>query len=151
LYKKRVLGSALCQGAALHYVTGRVGINDFDIYTFYSETRERLWYAKALRSRDFGRSKFGQSVNRPDFVGRRVDFMGRGIRARIGANPIAALRQYLREGRTLSARLLRTKAVVLLEPARFRGTVVWPEATSRRLSNKRLQPTPRGAIVKRRG
>lgn len=131
LYQKRVLCSALCQGAALHYVTGRVGINDFDVYTFYSEARSRRWYAKALRSRDFGKPKFGKTINRPHFVGRRVDLMGRSINAQIGADPVTALRQYLRNGRTRSARLLREQAVVILEPAHIRGTIVWPEQQAR--------------------
>jgi hypothetical protein len=151
LYRRRFLCSALCQGAALHYVTGRPGINDFDLYNFYSEARSRRWYAKALRSCDFGKPKFGKTINRPHFVGRRVDLMGRGIPAKVGADPVAALRQYLRDGRTRSARLLREQAIVILEPATIRGTVVWPEATSKRLSNKRLQPTPPCAIVSRRG
>jgi hypothetical protein len=34
-YADRILGTALCQGAAWHYVRGGVGINDFDVYTFY--------------------------------------------------------------------------------------------------------------------
>lgn len=32
LYSRRVLCTALCQGAALHYTGGNVGINDFDVY-----------------------------------------------------------------------------------------------------------------------
>jgi hypothetical protein len=39
---RRVLCSALCQGAALHYAAGgNAGINDFDIYTFYASHPER--------------------------------------------------------------------------------------------------------------
>jgi hypothetical protein len=35
-YADRVLGVALCQGAALHHCFGEVGINDFDVYTFFA-------------------------------------------------------------------------------------------------------------------
>lgn len=35
LYRRRKICIALCQGAALHYVNGATGINDFDVYTFY--------------------------------------------------------------------------------------------------------------------
>ena len=38
-YADRVICTALCQGAALHYACGEVGINDFDVYTFYAATR----------------------------------------------------------------------------------------------------------------
>jgi len=131
LYRNRVLCTALCQGAALHYVNGHIGINDFDVYTFYSESPRRRWYAKALRSRDFGSSKFGQTKDRPNFVGRRVDLMGRSLAAKTSDDPVVALRRYLQESRTRSAQLLAEKAVVILEPARIRGTVVWPVATSK--------------------
>jgi hypothetical protein len=35
-YADRVLCVALCQGAALHYVDGRNGVKDFDVYMFYA-------------------------------------------------------------------------------------------------------------------
>lgn len=36
VYRKRVICIALCQGAALHYVDGKTGVKDFDVWTFYS-------------------------------------------------------------------------------------------------------------------
>ena len=36
-YAGRLLGRALCQGAALHYVNGRNGIKDFDVWSFYAQ------------------------------------------------------------------------------------------------------------------
>jgi hypothetical protein len=35
-YADCVLCVALCQGAALHYVDGRSGVKDFDVYMFYA-------------------------------------------------------------------------------------------------------------------
>jgi hypothetical protein len=35
-YAGRLLGRALCQGAALHYVNGRNGVKDFDVWSFYA-------------------------------------------------------------------------------------------------------------------
>jgi hypothetical protein len=78
-YAQRVLGVALCQGAALHYLDGTTGINDFDVYTFYKSHPRKRWYAKRIKSYDFGDAKFGQSADRPNFVGRRVDCLGRAI------------------------------------------------------------------------
>jgi hypothetical protein len=36
-YAGRLLGRALCQGAALHYVDGRNGVKDFDVWSFYAQ------------------------------------------------------------------------------------------------------------------
>lgn len=124
-YAERVLGITLCQGAAQHYIDGTTGINDFDIYTFYRKNPDKHWYAKRIKAYDFSDPKFGQSVNRPDWVGRRVDCMGRAIEAGTGEDVISSLRRYLREARSETAKLLAEKAIVLLEP--HCGMVVWPE------------------------
>ncbi len=126
-YADRVLCTALCQGAALHYVKGKVGINDFDVYTFYAAHPERHWYAKRIQPVDFGDPKFGRSqVTKPNFVGRRVDLMGRALPVPPGSEPIPALRDYLASGKTDTARELAQKAVVLLEPPDLMATVAWP-------------------------
>ncbi len=36
-YAGRLLGRALCQGAALHYVNGHNGVKDFDVWSFYAQ------------------------------------------------------------------------------------------------------------------
>src|ERR1700738_444545 len=36
-YAGRLLGRALCPGAALHYVNGKNGVKDFDIWSFYAQ------------------------------------------------------------------------------------------------------------------
>ena len=36
-YAGRLLGRALCQGAALHYVNGQNGVKDFDVWSFYAQ------------------------------------------------------------------------------------------------------------------
>jgi hypothetical protein len=35
-YAGRLLGRALCQGAALHHVNGKNGVKDFDVWSFYA-------------------------------------------------------------------------------------------------------------------
>lgn len=123
-YAQRVLCVALCQGAAKHYIDGTIGINDFDVYTFYRIHPQKHWYAKRIKSYDFGIPQFGRSKDRPNFVGRRVDCLGRDIDANNGEEVTTALRRYLQKGKTKTDGLLATKAVVLLEPNC--GTVVWP-------------------------
>jgi hypothetical protein len=124
--RKNVLCVALCQGAALHFVDGKNGVKDFDVWTFYSRRGAAKFPPRRIVSRDFGIPQFGRSPDRPAFVGRRVDLLGRSLDVPKGADPVAALRRYLTEGATDSARRLAEKAVVLLEPASKRGTVVWP-------------------------
>jgi hypothetical protein len=128
------LCSALCQGAALHFVDHKNGIKDFDVWSFYSVTKAPKFPPRRIVSRDFGNSKFGRSPDRPDFVGRRVDLLGRSLNTVRGTDPIVALRRYLTEASTDSARRLSEKAVVLLEPASKRGTIVWPVLLKEQLS-----------------
>jgi hypothetical protein len=125
LYAKRVLAVALCQGAALHYIGAPVGIQDFDVYTFYAKNPARPWYAKRNVHRDFGDPKFGKSPGWDHFTGRRVDLLSRGIAHRRGADPADSIRQWLCSDHSKSARLLADKAVVLLWPSSRRGEVVW--------------------------
>ena len=124
-YADRYIGSALCQGAAQHFVEGAVGVQDFDVYSFFETNPKRNWYAKRNKHVDFGDSRFGQSIDRPDFVGRRVDLLGRGINRRVRESALACIRRWIAEGSTDSARRLAKKAVVLLEPREQRGEVVW--------------------------
>lgn len=128
LYADRVLGIALCQGAALHYVRPDHGINDFDIYTFYAVHPKRRWYAKRMKQVDFGSARFGLSeLTKPGFIGRRVDLMGRDLPVPPGTPLPDALRHYLTVGKTRTARELASKAVIMLEPAEEMGTVVWSD------------------------
>ena len=50
-YADRVLCVALCQGAALHYVDGRNGVKDFDVYMFYGAPDWHLPVSLADRGR----------------------------------------------------------------------------------------------------
>jgi hypothetical protein len=122
-YRDRVLCIALCQGAAKHFIDGKTGINDFDVYTFYRQNPKKSWYAKRIKNFDFGDAKFGTSKNRPDFMRRRVDCLGRGISMNDGESATNALRRWLTEQPTDTAEFLAQKAVVLLEPNC--GTVTW--------------------------
>jgi hypothetical protein len=117
---------ALCQGAALHFVDGENGVKDFDVWTFYAARPNHPAFPWRRRTaRDFGDPRFGRSPDKPGFVGRHVDLLGRSIEVGAETDPAAILRGYLSEGRTSSARALARKAAVLLEPSERLGTVVW--------------------------
>jgi hypothetical protein len=127
-YAGRLLGRALCQGAALHYVDRRNGVKDFDVWSFYAQHDDWPFPARWRGTRDFGPSKFGRYPSDPPrYVGRRVDLLGRSLPAGPGADPVDVLRRYLATGRTASAKALAAKAVVLIDPQNRVGEIVWPQ------------------------
>ena len=126
LYSSRLFAVALCQGGALHYLDRTNGIKDLDVWSFYTESPTRMFPPRRRAKVDFGDPKFGVTPDSPSFVGRRVDLIGRSIPNANPKDPVGALRRYLSEGKTESARQLAMKAVVLIEPEDLIGTVVWP-------------------------
>ncbi len=126
-YAGRLLCRALCQGAALHYLDGRNGVKDFDVWSFYAALADGPFPYRWRGTADFGPSKFGRwPGDRPSYSGRRVDFLGRSLSAPVGADPATALRGYLSAARTESAKALAAKAVILLTPEHSVGERVWP-------------------------
>jgi hypothetical protein len=126
-YAGRLLGRALCQGAALHYVNEHNGVKDFDVWSFYAQYDDWPFPARWRRTRDFGPSKFGRYPgDPPHYCGRRVDLLGRSLPAAPGTDPADAIRRYLAAGRTTSAKALGAKAAVLIDPHNRVGEVVWP-------------------------
>ena len=126
LYRNRFLCVALCQGAALHYLDGKNGIKDFDVWTFFREHPQRPFPYRRNVPKDFGRAKFGKTPGMPHFRGRCVDLIGRSIPHKREQTPVEALRQYLETSKNRSPRLLAQKAVIILEPEDLVGFVVWP-------------------------
>ena len=128
-YRRRTLAVTLCQGAALHYLEGRNGVKDFDVWTFFARARERPYPDAALFRRrkvaDFGPSRFGRTTTGPTWMlGRRIDLFTRSLDLRASARPADAIRAWLEAGQTETARRLAEKAVIELEPNL--GEVIWP-------------------------
>lgn len=136
-YRDRLICVALCQGAAKHFVDMERGVDrpngvkDFDVWSFFAAIPGPQFPAN-VRNRhfDFGPSKFGAEPRQPHrfrhITGRRIDAFLRGLPVALDADPAAALRAYLEERRTTSARFLAAKAAVLLEPDELIGTIAWP-------------------------
>ncbi len=140
-YADRVLCVALCQGAALHYVDGRNGVKDFDVYTSYAEHPTGPFPFRWRTAVDFGPSRFGRYPGDPEsFSGRRVDLIGRSLDVPPDADPVEAVRRYLAAGRTETARQLAMKALVLLGPEGLRGEMIWPPATPVALADGGVTP-----------
>jgi hypothetical protein len=130
-YAGRLLCRALCQGAALHYIDGKRGVKDFDVWSFYSQLEAGPFPYRWRGTADFGPSRFGRyPPDPPAFLGRRVDFLGRSLPVGLSADPVAALREYLSSASTTTSRALAGKAVVLIYPSDRLGQVVWPPHTT---------------------
>jgi|WetSurMetagenome_2_1015567.scaffolds.fasta_scaffold89841_2 hypothetical protein len=115
---------ALCQGAGLHYVNGTNGVKDFDVWSFYRADPKYTFPARRIINRDFRDKKFGRSPDRPDYIGRRVDLIGRSITCFPEDTLVAALRRWLQSSGH-SPKLLSQKAVVLLWPSNLLGVIAW--------------------------
>ncbi|MFI5953746.1 hypothetical protein [Cryptosporangium sp. NPDC051539] len=113
----------------MHYLDGNNGVKDFDVWSFYAEHGSWPFPARWRGTQDFGPSKFGRWSGDPlTYSGRRVDLLGRSLPFQLGSDPAVALRSYLAGRRTVSAKALAAKAVVLIDPADRVGEVVWPVA-----------------------
>jgi hypothetical protein len=107
------------------------GIKDFDVWSFFSDVPGQRFPADRRNVHvDYGPSRFGtwpgEEPQFRHFKGRRVDLLMRGLPVSQDADPSDAVRAWLAEARTKSARLLATKGAVLIEPTRLRGKIIWP-------------------------
>jgi hypothetical protein len=66
LYRDRLVALVLCQGAAAHFVDGTTGINDLDVWAFFSDGPEKPFPWRVIWRADFGPSRLGRH---PDDVG----------------------------------------------------------------------------------
>ena len=113
----------------MHYVNGRNGVKDFDVWSFYAQYDDWPFPARWRGTRDFGPSKFGRYPrDAPRYSGRRVDLLGRSLRVEPGADLTEAIRRYLTVRRTRSAKELAAKAVVLIDPESRLGEIAWSGA-----------------------
>jgi hypothetical protein len=164
-YKSRRLAVALAQGAALHYLDGRTGVNDLDLWTFYAAIPGRRFPGdKRVRRADFGPSSLGRQTydiqaarskrqramwqRWSAYTGRRIDFCVRPLPVQADApidSVISVLQEWLARGarstaaRKPSAWHLAKKAVVLLYPDSHRGYVVWEPNRLRELRRLRAR------------
>jgi hypothetical protein len=123
-YRDRLIGVALCQGAALQYVGGGKGVKDFDVHFFYRQNP-----AKRRLSRPVKRiiCAVGQFPRLP------VDFIRTVIPMHVesgSACPARIIRAFLRTRPTKNARHLAEKPVVGLYPKRIFAVVLWPPQVS---------------------
>ena len=125
-YKGKEKLVAFCQGAALHYIDGKNGVKDFDVWFFYPQKGKVILSYRRTGSADFGKSKFGKYPNKPLFNGRGIDVLMRSTKFFNRGSPKACIVDYLTNCKSKSAKLLAQKAVVGLYPKSVFGKVFWP-------------------------
>tara|TARA_B100000614_G_C14364375_1_gene418573 strand:- start:63 stop:599 length:537 start_codon:yes stop_codon:yes gene_type:complete len=125
LYAQRLLAICLCQGAAEHFVRGLHGIKDLDAWAFFRRHPARRFPPRRRSTVDFGPSELGRNPYDAGYAGRRVDVMGRSIAVADGQNATDAIRSWLIGRRTLSARHIAQRPVVVIHPATEAGLVIW--------------------------
>lgn len=151
-YRSRRLAVTLAQGAALHYLDGKNGVKDLDVWTFYAHLPGTRFPAdKRETHADFGPSQLGRQ--RYDFdavrneaerarwrrwdlyTGRRVDLLVRALPVHLGVSfddVVDALQEWLVAGsrhcgvKKPAAWHLARKAVVVIWPEAQQGRVAWP-------------------------
>ena len=121
-YRDRLVGVALCQGAALQFLGRGYGVNDFDLHFFYRQNPDKPQLSRAVKR---------IRANVGSFPNVAVDFVRTVMPWRLqGVEPLESvelIRAFLRQPPTDRARHLTKKAVVGLIPQRMFGVVIWPE------------------------
>ena len=125
LYKDRLMMICLCQGGAEHFVRQMRGVKDLDVWTFFSEHPTRPFPYRRRGVKDFGPSHLGRHPNDIDFQGRRVDIIGRSIKRNLDQTAQNSVLEWLRKGRTDSAKLISQRPVIVVYPEGIRGSVIW--------------------------
>lgn len=123
-YVDRLMLLALCQGGAQHYLDGKSGVKDLDVWAFFREKQDKPFPYRTIWRADFGPSRFGRHPHDLGYRGRRVDVLGRSLSvAEDESERDAVLRWLCRTGKSTDA--LRHKPVIGLFPELYFGKLIW--------------------------
>jgi hypothetical protein len=122
-YRSRLIGVALCQGAALQYLRCGYGVKDFDLHFFYAQNPDKPRLSRAVK-------RIHSTVGRFDSI--PVDFIRTVIPPPRSGKPHSIedqLRSFLDTRPTANATHLSQKAVIGLYPPEIFGTTLWRAKT----------------------
>lgn len=120
IYRDRFLAAALCLGAARHYLDGKFGVKDFDVYFFFAEHPERDQKDKRVKRSEETYPGFGEVQT--DFI--RIIVRSDLVKAH-RSDPEVLLKAYLKKPPADTARKLAESPVVGLVPDAILGKVLW--------------------------
>lgn len=123
VYKGKLVAICLCQGVAAHFVDGKTGINDVDVWFFFQENEDvKIPNIKNMRySKELKFERLGE---------KRIDFLKKAIRRNIfevskSSEPTDVLNAFLRSANTASSRELAKKPVIGLYPTSIFASIIW--------------------------
>ena len=108
----------LCQGGAVHYLDGKNGIHDFDVFLIFDKAQTPRYPHRTIHKLDYGTNKFGKA-QKPEyshFVGRKVDILGSSISFKQDQTPQDAIRGWLKGKKSIRPKCLAEKAIIGIEP-----------------------------------
>lgn len=123
VYKKKLIAICLCQGAAQHFLDGKTGIRDIDVWFFFEEDAN----VRIPDRRNMRCSKYKSLKNIGE---KKIDFLKKGIKRDIvnmskSKKPEDILRSYLQNANTRTSQELAKRPAVGLYPDKIFGKVVW--------------------------
>jgi hypothetical protein len=124
-FKNKEVIVTLGQGSALHYIDGKNGVKDFDVWFFFPKGKKTLPYRRR-GVLDFGKSKFGKHPEDIDYEGRRIDVLMRSDSYFNSEEPDKCLINYLKFKNSKTSNHLAQKAMIGLYPEQLFGKVIWP-------------------------
>jgi hypothetical protein len=120
-YRDRLVGVALCQGAALQYLGIGCGINDFDVHFFYRQNPTRLRLSRRVKRTRATVASFHDIA--VDFIRTVIPLRSRATEHETA---LPQLLRLLRNPPTPNGEHLAKKAVIGLLRASLFGVVIWP-------------------------
>jgi hypothetical protein len=123
VYRGKLIAMCLCQGAAQHFVDGKTGIKDFDVWFFFTEDEN-------IRIPNIKNMRYSACKLLKDVGEKRVDFLKKSIKRDVidmskSEKPRDILRSYLQNANTSTSKELAKKAIVGLYPDEVFGKVIW--------------------------
>lgn len=129
LYRNRIIAITLCQGSALHFIDGRRGVKDLDVWVFFKVGPTKPFPYRAHWNVDFGPSHLGRSAKDKGYEGRRIDLMGRSIAVHRGDTPASSIARWLTSP-AKSPQLIKLRPIIGLYPSDLFATKLWiPEVS----------------------
>jgi len=123
VYENKLIAICLCQGAAQHFVDGKTGIKDIDVWFFFEEDKD-------VKIPNFKNMRKSVSKKFTNIGEKRIDFLKKAIKEDIinkseSEKPEDILKSYLQNGHTSTSKLLAQKSVVGLFPPDIFEKIIW--------------------------
>jgi len=123
VYMGKLIAICLCQGAAQHFVDGKTGIKDLDIWFFFKEDEN-------VKIPDIKNMRYSVHVSLKNIGEKRIDYLKKSVERDVidvseSKKPEDILRSYLQNANTHTSKELAKKSIVGLYPDKIFGKIIW--------------------------